>query len=56
MYCLYVFLRIDEQVTEQPEKHHKLRNLSKSSLKVSCDLDHFLYLIMFLIITVTCLG
>jgi hypothetical protein len=38
--CLFVLLRIDEQVTEDPGTQ-RWKTLSRSSLKESCALDQF---------------
>jgi hypothetical protein len=38
--CLFVLLRVDEQVTEEPGTQ-QVEILSRSSLKASCALDHF---------------
>jgi hypothetical protein len=40
--CLFVLLRVDEQATEDPGAQ-QVKILSRSSLKASCALDHFLF-------------
>jgi hypothetical protein len=48
-------MRVDEQATGDPEVQ-LVELLSRSSLKVSCALDHFFYLVMFLLIIMICIG
>jgi hypothetical protein len=40
--CVFVLLRVDEQAIEDPG-FSRWRLLSRSSLKASCALDHFLF-------------
>jgi hypothetical protein len=40
MPCLFVLLRVDEQMIEEPGTQ-QVENTSRSSLKDSCALDHF---------------
>jgi hypothetical protein len=54
-YVCIVLMRVDEQATGDPEVQ-LVELLSRSSLKVSCALDHFFYLVMFLLIIMICIG
>jgi hypothetical protein len=50
--CLFVLLRLARGY-ESPEDHPGTWNLKSQA---SCALDHFCYLIIFVIITIQCIG